>query len=157
MQSSSSSSNLATKPTHHHPQLSHPPGKASSRFRCCTFLASLQPCKSFEYLCNSSNQTNDPGPIGGRGPCNSCSSLVALTHFQKSRVIIGLADICLKLATFKSCAPLKVLAGWLAGWLVGWFKKSLLLFYANTRKCPNFFYVGGSVSCFTAPAILSPF
>jgi len=34
--------------------------------------------------------------------CNSCSSLVALTHFQKSRVIIGLADICLKLALFKS-------------------------------------------------------
>nr|DAA02997.1 TPA_inf: HDC10263 [Drosophila melanogaster] len=97
-------------------QATHPPSHPLV-FRCCTFLASLQSCKSFEYLCNSSNQTNGPTHsihhsksrpqqpptthISGAF-CNSCSSLVALTHFQKSRVIIGLADICLKLAMFKS-------------------------------------------------------
>lgn len=126
-------------------QATHPPSHPLV-FRCCTFLASLQSCKSFEYLCNSSNQTNGPTHsihhsksrpqqpttthISGAF-CNSCSSLVALTHFQKSRVIIGLADICLKLAMFKS-------QKW---WVGSGFWESFLLFYANTRKCPNFFFM----------------
>lgn len=74
---------------------------------CCTFLASLQPCKSFEYLCSPSGgssgraearqewrpaalatTTHQAALATPSRPCcwcccNSCSSLVALTHFRK--------------------------------------------------------------------------